>query len=77
MKKYIIEYTTKVNGEYIKLYHCDISINKNKETMNQYVETLTTDIKLALVFYDRDEADKISLIFSNPHHNPKIIIQSL
>lgn len=73
MKKYIIEYTTKVNGENIKLYHCGISINKNKETMNRYVENLTTDIKLAIVFYDSEEANKISLMFFSDIHIPKII----
>ena len=73
MKKYIIKYLAKVNGVNIKLYHESININQNKDTMNVYVESLTTDIKIAKIFYDKGEAIKVSNLFAYEYQKPKII----
>jgi hypothetical protein len=73
MKKYIIKYNSKVNGINIKLYHESININTHKDTMNVYVESLTTDKKLAKVFYDKEEAIKVSNLFACEYQIPIII----
>ena len=73
MDKYVIEYDSKVNGINIKLYHESININKNKDAMNVYVESLTTDIKIAKIFYDKEEAIKVSTLFAYEHQIPTII----
>lgn len=73
MEKYIIEYDSKVNGINIKLYHESININQHEDTMNVYVESLTTDIKIAKIFYDKEEAIKVSNLFAYEHQIPTII----
>lgn len=72
MAKYIIEYTTTINGGKIKTYHEKISINDNLSANNIYVEHITPDIKKAIIFYDKDEAEKISNVFSNKYNIPTI-----
>lgn len=73
MEKYLIQYATKVNGEYVTLYHESIILNTIKDSMNVYVESLTTDIKLARVFYEREEAFKVSQLFDSLQYEHTII----
>lgn len=73
MQKYMIEYQTKINGGTIRTYHEKIGINDNSETMNVYVEYLTSDVKTAMVFHDREEAVKISKLFETKYTIPDIV----
>ena len=73
MKKFIIKYVTKIDGMEINTYHESISVNENLSTNNVYIESLTTDIKLAREFFDREEADKIANLFSSKYNKPSII----
>jgi len=73
MERYIIKYNAKVNGINIKLYHESININQHEDTMNVYVESVTTDRKLAKVFYDKEEAIKVSNLFAYEYQKPTII----
>jgi len=66
MDTYIIELQTKVNGKIQKGYHQKISESKRKDTMNVYVEHITTDKKEAKRFFDKEEAIKIGNLFSIP-----------
>lgn len=73
MDKHIIKYQTKVNGDYVTLYHESIILNTIKDSMNVYVESLTTDIKLARVFYEWGEAVKVSELFDSLQYEQTII----
>ena len=73
MEKYLIQYQTKVNGDYVTLYHESIIINTIKDSMNAYVESLTTDIKLARVFYEWEEAVKVAQLFDSLQYEQTII----
>lgn len=73
MEKYLIQYQTKVNGEYVTLYHESIILNTIKDSMNAYVESLTTDIKLARIFYEREEAIKVAHLFDSLQYEQTII----
>jgi hypothetical protein len=73
MEKYLIQYATKVNGEYVVLYHESIILNTIKDSTNAYVESLTTDIKLARVFYEWEEAVKVAQLFDSLQYDKTII----
>jgi len=73
MDKHIIKYQTKVNGDYVTLYHESIILNITKDSMNVYVESLTTDIKLARIFYERGEAVKVAQLFDSLQYDKTII----
>ena len=73
MAKHIIKYQTMINGDTITTYHERIGINDNNETMNVYVEYLTSDIKMAMVFHDREEAVKISKLFETKYSTPYVV----
>ena len=62
-----------INGNIVELYHESISVSKNKQAMNVYVESLNSDIKLARRFYDYDESNKVAELFSRKHHEPEVI----
>lgn len=63
MTKFIIELQTKVNGEFQKGYHEKLTESKRDDTMNVYVEHVTTDKKKAKRFYDEDEAQRFATLF--------------
>jgi len=66
MPNYIIKYKTKVDGiDDVVLYHESIIINTIKDTISTYVESLTTDIKLARGFFEKEEAMKVAGLFEN------------
>jgi len=66
MSNYIIKYKTKVDGiDNVILYHESIIINTIKDTISTYVESLTTDIKLARSFFEKEEAMKVASLFEN------------
>lgn len=67
MEKYLIELNTKVNGEWQKGYHEKISESTRKDTMNVYVEHVTTDKRKAKRFYDEEEARRFAALFSHPN----------
>jgi hypothetical protein len=73
MEKHIIKYVTKVNGKYIMLYHESIVLNSIEDSMKVYVESLTTDIKLARIFYEWEEAVKVSELFGSSQYEEIII----
>jgi len=73
MKKYIIRYKMKINGEWSTVYHMDITENDNNETMNVYVEHLTTHKREAKRFYKFGEAVLIAALFENLHQIGKVI----
>lgn len=73
MAKHIIKYQTMINGDTITTYHERIGINDNNETVNVYVEHLTSDVKKAMAFHDKEEAVKISKLFVSKYHDPYIV----
>jgi hypothetical protein len=75
MKKYIIEYKSRFNGEDKTTYHSEIKPT-NKYDMaltNVYTESVVTDKKKAKVFWEFEEASKVSKLFANEFHIPTII----
>jgi dsDNA-binding SOS-regulon protein len=75
MDKFIIKYTTRVNGEEKMAFHEKISLtNPNRlDIMNVYVEHISFDKSKAMVFYDREEAEKVSVLFGNSIHVGKVV----
>lgn len=73
MAKHIIEYKTKVDGEDKVTYHSHIAANESLSTNNVYVEHLTTKFKQSQIFYEYNEAKKVSELFANEFHVPTII----
>lgn len=64
MKKYIIELYTKVNGKVGTYYHEKITESTRNDTMNVYVEHITTSKRKAKVFYDKGEAQRFATLFT-------------
>jgi hypothetical protein len=64
MEKYIIELQTKINGNFEKGYHEKLTESTRKDTMNVYVEHVTTDKRKAKRFYDADEAQRFATLFA-------------
>jgi hypothetical protein len=54
-----------VGGKIEKLYHEKMTISTNKETTNAYIQHLQSDRKLALKFFDKDEALRVIEFFKN------------
>jgi hypothetical protein len=73
MEKYLIELETKVNGEWQKGYHQDLTNNNNKQAMNVYVQHVTTDKRKAKRFYDKEEAQKFATLFESKFQTAKVI----
>jgi hypothetical protein len=73
METYIIELETKVEGKWKKGYHETLIDSQRKDTMNVYVECVTTDKKKAKRFYDKDEAQRFATLFSNNFQYAKVI----
>lgn len=75
MATFIIKYKTKVNGENKVTFHEKISITDSNrlDVMNVYTEHISFDKSKAMVFYDREEAEKICALFSNSVHIGKVI----
>ena len=73
MHTYKIQYKTLVNGVWEITYHNSIIVNQNTEAMNVYSESIIYSEDLAKVFYDKDEAIKISNLFSSAYHTPKVL----
>lgn len=63
MEKFIIEMQVKINGEFLKHYHQNITEQKGKEAMNVYVENITSKKSEAKIFYDEDEAKRVAIMF--------------
>lgn len=75
MDKFIIKYTTRVNGEDKTAFHEKISLTdpNRLDVMNVYTEHISFDKSKAMVFYDREEAEKVSVLFGNSIHTGKVI----
>ena len=65
MDKFIIKYTTKINGEEKMSFHEKISLTdpNRLDVMNVYTEHISYDKSKAMVFYDREEAEKVCALF--------------
>lgn len=73
MEKYIIELETKINDEWCKSYHQMISQSNRKDTMNVYEEHITFEKKQAKRFYDKEEAEKYSVLLTGKFQKAKVI----
>ena len=75
MDKFIIKYTTRVNGEDKMAFHEKISLTdpNRLDVMNVYTEHISFDKSKAMVFYDREEAEKGSVLFGNSIHVGKVV----
>ena len=65
MDKFIIKYTTRINGEDKMAFHEKISLTDSNrlDVMNVYTEHISCDKSKAMVFYDREEAEKVCALF--------------
>ncbi len=63
MEKFIIELQTNIQGKWQKGYHETIKESDRSDTVNVYVEHITTDKKKAKRFYDIEEAQKFATLF--------------
>ena len=73
MENYIIEIRMKVKGNVVTYYHEDIISQKNNQVMNMYVENITSERKKAKVFYDKQEAERIGVLFSSKHQVASVL----
>jgi dsDNA-binding SOS-regulon protein len=75
METFIIKYTTRVNGEDKMAFHEKISLTdpNRLDVMNVYTEHISFDKSKAMVFYDREEAEKVSVLFGNSIHVGKVV----
>lgn len=55
------------------LYHQSINRNNSKETMNVYAQHVTRSRKLAMRFYDQEEAIRVATMFDNKFTTFKVI----
>ena len=58
----------KVNGKVGTYYHENITPQKNNQAMNIYVEEVTIEKKKAKIFFDKEEAEKIGVLFASKFH---------
>jgi hypothetical protein len=65
MDKFIIEYKSRVNGVDKTTFHEKISLTdpNRLDVMNVYTEHISYDKSKAMVFYDREEAEKVCALF--------------
>jgi len=75
MDKFIIKYTTRINGEDKMAFHEKISLTdpNRLDVMNVYTEHISFEKSKAMVFYDREEAEKVCVLFGNSIHVGKVI----
>jgi hypothetical protein len=69
MDKFIIKYTTRVNGE----EKISLTDPNRLDVMNVYTEHISFEKSKAMVFYDREEAEKVCVLFGNSIHTGKVI----
>jgi hypothetical protein len=74
MEKYIIELETKVNGKWEKGYHENLTASTRKDTMNVYVQHVTTDKRKAKRFYDKEEAQRFATLFTRENLQTATVI---
>ena len=77
MDKFIIKYKTRINGEDKMAFHEKISLTdpNRLDVMNVYTEHISFEKSKAMVFYDREEAEKVCVLFCNSIHTGKVIIK--
>lgn len=74
MKTFIIKYKSKFDGEDKIAFHEKISLtDPNRLFMNAYTEHISFDKSKAMVFYEREEAEKVCALFSHKYHIGKVI----
>ncbi len=74
METFIIELKTKVDGEWRGgLFHEKLTESTRKDTTNAYMEHITSDQNKAKRFYDKDEATRFAVLFSNNFQFAKIV----
>jgi dsDNA-binding SOS-regulon protein len=75
METFIIKYKSRVDGEEKTTFHEKISLtNPNRlDVMNVYTEHISFDKSKAMVFYDREEAEKVCVLFGHKFHVGKVI----
>ena len=75
METFIIKYKSRVNGEEKITFHEKISLTdpNRLDVMNVYTEHISYDKSKAMVFYDREEAEKVCVLFGHKFHAGKVI----
>jgi hypothetical protein len=75
METFIIKYKSRFNGEEKIAFHEKISITdpNRLDVMNVYTEHISFDKSKAMVFYDREEAEKVCVLFGHKFHVGKVI----
>ncbi len=74
MKGFIISYKITIEGIPRNSFHSGITpTDISRGFMNTYTEHLTSDRKEATVFFRRDEAEKVCVLFSSVHQIGKVI----
>jgi len=75
METFIIKYKSRVDGEEKTTFHEKISLTdpNRLDVMNVYTEHISFDKSKAMVFYDREEAEKVSVLFGNSIHTGKVV----
>lgn len=75
METFIIQYNSKVNGEEKTTFHEKISLTdpNRLDVMNVYTEHISFDKSKAMVFYAREEAEKVCALFGNSVHIGKVV----
>lgn len=75
MDKFIIKYKSRIDGEWKETFHEKISLTdpNRLDVINVYTEHISFDRSNAMVFYDREEAEKVCALFSSTVHQGKVI----
>lgn len=63
MNKYIIKVNSITNGQWKSHYFQTIKENKNQEAMNVFVQCVTDKKENAMVFYDKEKANRFGKLF--------------
>lgn len=71
--RYIIKVILTQPGNTEALYHEKLELTTNKSVTNVYTQHLTSDKKKALVFYDKDEADKMAVFLTDSFLKASVI----
>jgi hypothetical protein len=71
--QYIIKVILTQPGNTETLYHEKLELSKNKSATNVYVQHLTSDKKKALIFYDKEEADKMAVFVTDSFLKASVI----
>lgn len=75
METFIIKYKSRVDGEEKITFHEKISLTDptRLDVVNVYTEHISFDKSKAMVFYDREEAEKVCVLFGHKFHVGKVI----